>query len=74
MKQIILTIASKDYTIRLEDEFAEAFGENIKNLLQDKYQFGVKDLLTAFIQKCHEAYIQKEQMDKLLGDLDKTLK
>ncbi|AII14703.1 hypothetical protein CIG11343_0843 [Campylobacter iguaniorum] len=74
MKQIVLTIASKDYTIRLEDDFAEAFAADIKKLLNDKYQFGVKELLTAFVQKCHENYTQESEMDKILGDLDKTLK
>ncbi|ANE34284.1 hypothetical protein [Campylobacter hyointestinalis] len=74
MKQIVLTIASKDYTISLEDDFADAFSKDIEKLLQNKYQFGVKDLLTAFVHKCHESYTQGSQMDRILGSLDKTLK
>lgn len=73
MREIVLTIAAKDYTIRLEDEFARAFNDDLQRLLQGKTQFSVKDLLGAFIQKCHEDYKQAHSMDAILGNLDKTL-
>lgn len=73
MREIVLTIAAKDYTIRLEDDFARSFNDDLQRLLQGKTQFGVKELLGAFIQKCHEEYRHTHNMDKILGNLDKTL-
>lgn len=78
MKEIVITVATKDYTINLNDDnFASVLKKDLDRLLQNKNQIGVKDLLTAFIQKCHEEYLQKSNinsgMDKILSDLDKTL-
>ncbi len=73
MKQVVVTIASKDYTIRLDDDFAQSFNDDMKALLQNRPQFSVKDLLEAFVTKCHESYTQKKQMDALLSNLDKSL-
>lgn len=78
MKEIVITVAAKDYTINLNDDnFANVLKKDLDRLLQDKGQIGVKDLLTAFIQKCHEDYLQKgninSSVDKILSDLDKTL-
>lgn len=74
MKQIVFTIASKDYTISLEDDFAKTFDDDIEKLLHGRYKFGVKDILTAFVQKCHEAYMQDLQTNEILDDVNKILK
>ena len=36
MRQITLTVASKDYNITLDDDFADYFEADIKKLLDDK--------------------------------------
>lgn len=79
MKEVVLTVASKDYTVNLTDDgFAEAFGNDLKRLIGDKTQISVKDLLTAFIQKCHEYYLGQtnvnSSLDEIISNLDETLK
>ncbi|ARR00122.1 MULTISPECIES: hypothetical protein [Campylobacter] len=73
MRQITLTVASKDYNITLDDEFADYFEADIKQLLDDKHQLAIKDLLTAFVKKCHENYEQKSELSSILGNINKAL-
>ena len=73
MRQITLTVASKDYNITLDDDFADYFEADIKKLLDDKHQLAIKDLLTAFVRKCHERYEQKRELNSILGNIDKAL-
>ncbi|WP_096014981.1 hypothetical protein [Campylobacter lanienae] len=73
MRQITLTVASKDYNITLDDDFADYFEADIKKLLDDKHQLAIKDLLTAFVKKCHENYEQKSELSSILGNIDKAL-
>ena len=73
MRQITLTVASKDYNITLDDDFADYFEADIKKLLDDKHQLAIKDLLTAFVRKCYEHYEQKSELNSILGNIDKAL-
>ena len=73
MRQITLTVASKDYNITLDDDFADYFEADRKKLLDDKHQLAIKDLLTAFVKKCHEHYEQKSELNSILGNIDKAL-
>ena len=73
MRQITLTVASKDYNITLDDDFADYFEADITKLLDDKHQLAIKDLLTAFVRKCHEHYEQKSELNSILGNIDKAL-
>ena len=61
MRQISLNIASKDFNITLDDEFADYFEEELRHYLDDKNLLTIKALLTAFIQKCYENYEQKNE-------------
>ena len=72
MTEIFLRItakANKDYTVKLDDSFAEAFERDLERLLDGKKQFEVKDLLHAFMQKCHEYYEQETRINSLLGNI-----
>ena len=72
MTEIVLSItakANKDYTVKLDDSFAEAFERDLERLLDGKKQFEVKDLLHAFMQKCHEHYEQETRINSLLGNI-----
>lgn len=76
MKEIVLHItakASKEYTIKLDDAFAAAFERDIQKLLGGKTQFDVKELLYAFMQKCHDCYEQETHINGIVGNLSKTL-
>lgn len=70
MKEVLLTIAAKDYTIRLENDFADFFEKDLDRLLDSKNQISVKELLTAFIQKCHEDFKQTEKTKEIYKKLE----
>jgi hypothetical protein len=69
MKELVLTIASKDYTVRLDDDFHEALSKDFERLFGDKTQLSVKDLLTALIEKCHDDYERQKVANKEMSDL-----
>ena len=73
MRQISLNIASKDFNITLDDEFADYFEEELRHYLDDKNLLTIKALLTAFIQKGYENYKQKKELSSILGNIDKAL-
>ena len=73
MRQISLNIASKDFNITLDDEFADYFEEELRHYLDDKNLLTIKALLTAFIQECYENNEQKNELSSILGNIDKAL-
>ena len=48
MKQITLTITSRDYTITLDDEFAEVFKRDWQKFMGGQRFLEPKDLINAF--------------------------
>ena len=73
MREITLTISKKDYTVRLDDDFAEALERDIANLLGGKTNFEVKDLLFAFMKKCQDQHENDKRMNNMVNHLSKTL-
>lgn len=69
MKKITLTIHSKDYTITLDDEFAEAFERDWQELMDGKRFLEPKELLNAFVEKCYDSYLK----DSAIQDLNETI-
>ncbi|MGP1485957.1 MAG: hypothetical protein ACTTJC_07745 [Campylobacter sp.] len=69
MKTITVTISSKDYTISLEDEFAKSFEHDWQVFLGGKKYLEVKQLLSAFVQKCYENYQQERDLEVLAQKL-----
>lgn len=69
----MLNISKKDYKIKLDDDFAPFFERVINKYLGGKTQFEVKDLLFAFLQKCHDDYKQEAHINGIVGNLSKTL-
>lgn len=65
---------SRDYTITLEDEFAVAFERDMQTFLDGKKTFSVKDLLTAFVQKCQENYFQDCELRDLVKNISNELR
>ncbi|ASM40475.1 hypothetical protein CSPB12327_00080 [Campylobacter sp. RM12327] len=74
MKKIVISVNSRDYTITLEDEFAVAFERDMQIFLDGKKTFSVKDLLTAFVQKCQENYFQDKELKELIKNISDELK
>ena len=73
MKKITVTIASRDYTISLEDEFAKSFERDWQMFLGGKKYLEVKELLSAFVQKCYENYQQECDLQALAKKLSDEL-
>ncbi|WP_172200467.1 hypothetical protein [Campylobacter sp. RM16188] len=69
MKKITVTIASRDYTISLEDDFAKSFERDWEVFLGGKKYLDVKELLSAFVQKSYENYQQERDLQSLAQKL-----
>lgn len=71
MKTIVLTIASRDYALKIDDdEFAKFLKEDIKNYLGDEGEFSIKDLIMAFLKKSNECYLQNKGIVEILNKID----
>ena len=73
MKQITLTITSRDYTITLDDEFAEVFKRDWQKFMGGQRFLEPKDLINAFIEKCHEVYNNEKTIRKITNGVDNAL-
>lgn len=74
MKQITLTISSRDYTITLDDSFAEAFERDWQKFMGGKKFLEPKELLNAFVEKSYEGYVQRRDAKKLIDNVSDALK
>lgn len=74
MKKVTVTIAAKDYTITLDEDFAVVFEEDLKAHLDDNNSLNIKELLTAFVQKCYENYRQEEAIDNIYLKIAKSIR
>lgn len=71
MKKVTLTVLSKDYTITLDDDFADVFSKDVERFKNEQGSFDAKELLTAFVQKCFECYRLEEGVKSLNLKIDK---
>lgn len=69
MKTITLTISSKDYTVRLEDDFYVAFEQDWREILGGKRFLEPKDLLNAFVKKSFDAYSNEVALKELCKNI-----
>ena len=74
MKQIALTISSRDYTITLEDDFAEIFERDWQKFMGGRKFIEPKELLNAFIEKCYESHTNERALKNVIKDVEKALK
>ena len=56
MKQITLTVSSRDYTITLDDDFAEIFERDWQKFMKGKKFIEPRELINAFVEKSYESY------------------
>jgi len=74
MKKVTISVASKDYTITLEDAFAEAFLRDLELFLGKKKGLDTKELLTAFVQKSYDYYSQERALQDAIVKIDEALR
>ncbi|BCX79517.1 hypothetical protein [Campylobacter sp. 19-13652] len=72
MKTITLTISSKDYTVRLEDDFYIAFERDWRDILGGKRFLEPKDLLNAFVKKSFDAYSNEMALKELCKSISEV--
>lgn len=70
MKKVTITIASKDYTITLDEAFAESFQKDLEHFLGNKKGLDTKELLSAFVQKSYDNYLQDKEICHILDTID----
>ncbi|MCK9257025.1 MAG: hypothetical protein M0P02_03020 [Sulfurospirillaceae bacterium] len=73
MKKVTISVASKDYTITLEDAFADYFTKDLEKLLGSKKGFDIKELLTAFVQKSYENYRLESNLNSVVMNIESKL-
>jgi len=73
MKKVTITVASKDYTITLEDAFAASFTKDLELYLGKKKGLDTKELLTAFVQKCYENYKLEQELRDMAVSIEEKL-
>ena len=75
MREIEVLITSKSvgrsYKINLNDEFARVVEKELLPLLQQGKMLYSKTLLEAFMNKCYENYVQSQEIEKLINQIDK---
>ncbi|MFC2427873.1 hypothetical protein [uncultured Campylobacter sp.] len=71
MKKITVKIASTSYNISLEDEFAQSFEKEWETFTGGKRCLDVKELLSAYVQKCYENYQRERELRSLAQKLTK---
>lgn len=74
MKKVTITIASKDYNVTLDDDFAKFFESDLAKFLNENNALGTKDLLTAYVQKCYEQYQQTKSINELSLKVTESIK
>jgi hypothetical protein len=65
MKKVSLLIAGKNYDISLDDEFAPAFEQDLRDLTMKYGNNDIKAFLSSFIEKCHENYKLKKELTQI---------
>jgi hypothetical protein len=65
LRKVSILIAGKNYDISLEDEFAEIFKADLKELHFKYNGKDIKSFLGYFIEKCHENYTLKKEISKI---------
>lgn len=73
MKTIEVNLTSKSisrsYKIKVEDEFALVLSKEFAMMSDGNNDLDAKDLLSAFVKKSYEKYMQTKELNKILEEL-----
>lgn len=73
MKQIKLSLKSKDYNITLEDEFVPFFEEEFKRVFEDNKLLDTEDFLRAFVQLTYEKFKNNNLQKNLIKNIGNSV-
>ena len=73
MKKVTIKIETKQFDLKMEDEFADFLQKDLQ--IFSKKRFFIKDILTAYLQKSHELYLLEKKLNNFISKnkLDFTL-
>ena len=74
MKKITLTISSRDYTITLDDDFAEVFERDWQKFMGGKKFIEPRELINAFVEKSYESYTNLRVVKDVTKEIEEILK
>ena len=66
MSKITISVGLKDFDITLDEEFAKFFEKDFRTTFGEKTNIDTKELLYAYVQKCYDEYMDKEEIKNLL--------
>ncbi|WP_331774178.1 hypothetical protein [Sulfurospirillum sp. 1612] len=69
MSKISLQIGTKDFDIKVDGDFYEFFEKDLKKTFKSKRNIDIKDLLSAYVQKIHNEYENKLQIQEMLSKI-----
>ena len=73
MKTIEVNLTSKSisrsYKIKVDDEFALVLSKEFAMMSDGNNDLDAKDLLSAFVKKSNEKYMQTKELNKILEEL-----
>jgi hypothetical protein len=72
MSKITISVGLKDFDITLDEEFAKFFEKDFRTTFGEKTNIDTKELLYAYVQKCYDEYMDKEEIKNLLQKIDKV--
>lgn len=70
MNKITVSVGGKDFDIKLEGAFAEAFEEEFKAQFKGKSTLDPKEVLLAYVGKCYEHFILEQEILTLNKKID----
>ena len=70
MNKITVSVGGKDFDIKLEGAFAEAFEEEFKAQLKGKSTLDPKEVLLAYVGKCYEHFMLEQEISTLQKKID----
>lgn len=72
MSKITISVGLKDFDVTLDDDFSKFFEEDFRATFGEKNNIDTKELLYAYVQKCYDEYLSKEEISKLLEKIEQV--
>ncbi len=73
MSRLNISVGSKDFDITLESEFSKYFEEEFREAFEEKTTIETKELLYAYVQKCYDEFIDKQEYKKISAKIDEVV-
>ncbi len=69
-QKITVSLAGKDFDIKLDGAFALFFEEDFKEQFKGKSVLEPKEVLFAYVGKCYENFLLEQEVERLVKSLE----